>query len=239
MAAARDGSYRKERFIRVPTHLRWGGRTHEALAGAGWNERELIPNCRFWEAPKSPAQYQHKVERDLQILLEETAEQPFNARWWYYLGQTYEGLKRPREAVEAFTKCVRLDGWADECGWACYTAARCLVSLGEFREAEELCALGLTRKPSCPELTWLAGWSCFQRGALAESIVWCKMTLAQQGNGGFIEATGFRHVPAWFEAPYDVLRFAHRQLGKTAEAEQYEKEFAAAKAARQREFPNA
>jgi tetratricopeptide (TPR) repeat protein len=230
--AARDGTYSKERFIRLPTQLSWRGRTHETLTGSGKFQRRQLAGCGFWEARKSPASQQHKLQRDLGILLEETASQPLNARWWYYLGQTYEGLGDYRRAIEAFEQCIYLDGWPDESAWACYTAARCSVALQEYREAEEYCSRGIARKPTAAELPWLAGWCCYQRGAYAHAVAWCKWAIMMGRDQQSDSAPVFRYVPAWFEAPYDVLRHVFRVLGQTADAAAAEEDFQAAKAQR-------
>ncbi len=212
MLPAQDGSYVKERFVRIPTHLQWRGRTHEALFGATLAERKVLDGGSFWEAAKSPEEHDRKLQRDLVILLEETTASPRTARNWFYLGQTYEGLQQYRQAVEAFDRCIRLDDWADESSWACYMAARCLVALNEYREAEEYCALGMSRKPTMAELPWLAGWCCFQRGAITDAITWSQISIGlAQNTRARIEAT-FRYMPAWYEGPYDVLRYAYLRL---------------------------
>jgi len=76
MVPDRERSYAKERFIRLPTNLRWQGRTHEALIGASPIQRATMHEATFSEVPKSPAQFQRKLERDLEILDEETKSQP-------------------------------------------------------------------------------------------------------------------------------------------------------------------
>ena len=232
MVPSRDGCYNKERFLRIPTDVRWEGRTHEALVGAKNGERLLMAGCHFWETPKSPPEFQHKSERDLNILLDETAAQPLNPRWWYYLGQTYEGLKQYRQAIDAFDKCIRLDGWPDESSWASYTAARCWVALEEYRKAEEYCGLGMARKPSVPELPWLAGWCCFKRGAWTDAVTWSTLAIMLAKEKVDCRAAAFRYLPAWYEAPYDVLRFTYVCLNAPELANQAELDFEFAKAAR-------
>lgn len=93
MVSARDGSYAKERFIRLPTHLEWRGRTHEALVGATTTQRRMLSQVRFSEQRKTPEQFRAKLERDLVILRQETGSSPENARWWFYLGQTLEQMQ--------------------------------------------------------------------------------------------------------------------------------------------------
>lgn len=212
MVPTADKSYVKERFIRVPTTLRWQGRTHEALMGATDHQRRLLRGCHFREVAKSPEAFQIKFARDLDILLDETKSQPENPRWWYYLGQTYEGLQQHRQAIDAFHRCVSLNGWPDESSWACFCAARCLVALHEYREAEEFCQIGRARKPSAPELPWMIAWCCFQRSAWTDAVTWANRAIELGDRKSDENWLGFRYTPAWYEAPYDVLRYAYRQL---------------------------
>ena len=138
------------RFLRTTSLLQWKGKTHEALVCAAPFHRSVLTDCVFWEETKTETAYDQKLRRDLEILRDETARQPLDPRWWYYLGQTCEGLKEYSKAIASFDRCIRLDGWSAESGWACYTAARCLVNLEAFREAEEYCALGMARTPGAP-----------------------------------------------------------------------------------------
>ena len=232
MIPTRDGSYVKERFVRLPTGLRWQGRTHEALVGTTPAERKVLCGSLFWEAAKSAEDFGHKLQRDLCILLDEIEANPLTSRWWYYLGQTYEGMQQYRQAVQAFDQCIRLDDWADESSWACYLAARCLVSIKEYREAEEYCALGMSRKPNMAELPWLAGWCCFQRGAVAEAITWSQLAITLAQNSAARNEATFKYLAAWYEAPYDVLRYAYQRLDAPQLAQNAEFNFENSRAVR-------
>ncbi|WP_186774967.1 glycosyltransferase [Allorhodopirellula solitaria] len=232
MVAAADHSYAKERFIRVPTSLTWVGRTHEALIGASDQARELLDDVHFWETPKSAEQYRHKLERDLRILETETAKDPGDARWWYYLGQTLDGMGETERALEAYQSCARNEGWNEQLAWSSYCAAKCLTRMHRFRDAEEAAAYGLTIDAGFAELPWIAGWACYQRDALEQAVAWSNMA----ANMGEFAArslrrprVGFRFLPAWYEAPYDTLRHALRKLGEFQAADRAEKCFRRAK----------
>ncbi|HUG67816.1 MAG TPA: FkbM family methyltransferase [Pirellulaceae bacterium] len=226
--SARGGSYAKERIIHVPTSLQWRGRTHEALCGAGAKPRRVLPDAAFWEVPKTPEALRKKLERDLVILREETARTPDNARWWYYLGQTLESLGEHRQAVEAFQRCAAVDTWAEQAAGACYMAANCLCQLQEFQKAVEVCAQGLAKQPESPELAWLAGWCCFKLGEDRDAIAWSRIAIAL-GNVEGMHSDGhrisFRHLPGWYESPYDVLRLAYQRLGDHTAASEAERQF--------------
>lgn len=233
MVAARDGSYTKERFFRIPSHgRRWHGRTHEALSLNPTHTRKLLDNCVFWECRKTPDQFRKKIERDLALLLDESAAHPLNPRWWYYLGQTYDCLKDYPQAVEAYDRCIRLDGWPEESAWACYKAARCLAALQEYRGAEEYCGLGMTRKPLSAEFPWMAGWCCYQRGSFGKAIIWSELAIHLGRDRNGMHAAFFRYLPAWYEAPYDVMRHSFERLNKPLAAEQAHKRYEAAKGER-------
>ncbi|MCA9164635.1 MAG: tetratricopeptide repeat protein [Planctomycetales bacterium] len=222
MVTARDGSYAKERLIRVPTRLEWRGRTHEALCGAGPGERLTLPGVTFWEAPKTAVAFRRKLERDEAILREETAEHPKNGRWWFYLGQTLRGLTRHREAIEAYHKCASLDGWPEETAWACHEAARSFRDVGLYRRAIEYCGRGLAKQPGTPELAYLAAWCCDALGDYRGALDWAHIAISLghvAGNRAGEHRLGFRDQIAWYEGPYDVLRRIHTRLANEAEAE--------------------
>lgn len=227
LVPSRDGSYDKERFIRTRTHLTWKGRTHESLVGANPNQRCVLPGWKFFEEPKTPEQFQHKLLRDLAVLKEETTSIPGNARWWYYLGQTLEQLHRFDEAISAYQRCFDIrEHWPEQAAWACFNMAKCHSHLQQFDLAIEACAAGLARQPASPDLAWQAAYCCYQKGLDADAILWAEIAIRLGHVEGLMagnERIGFRNLVGWYEGPYDVLRFAHRRLGayhKAAMAEQ-------------------
>ena len=236
LAPCRDGSYAKERFIRVPTVLQWRGRTHEALCGAGPRQRRILPGVEFFEVRKTPEQFRAKLERDLQVLRDETRTQPDNPRWWYYLGQTLEELGEHRRAADAYQQCYELrEGWAEQSAWACFRAATCWLRFGEWQQALEICALGLARQPQSPELAWLAGFCSFKLGHFANAVTWEEIAIGLghfEGRAAGLDRISFRYLPGWYEGPYDVLRFAWRSLGQPQRAAECERKFVLAQAKR-------
>ncbi len=52
LVAQADGSYAKERIVRLPTKVRWNGPTHEALLGQRSGESEVLQGVQFEELPK-------------------------------------------------------------------------------------------------------------------------------------------------------------------------------------------
>src|SRR5690606_40653759 len=65
-------TYSKERFFRLPMHVRWQGPTHESFAAFEVGSA-VLPRMRFSESPKSVASARATFERDVQILADDTA----------------------------------------------------------------------------------------------------------------------------------------------------------------------
>ncbi len=63
---------------------------------------------------------------------------------------------------------------------------------------------------------------------MPEAIVWEQMAIALghvEGCRAGTERISFRHLPGWYEGPYDVLRYAHAKLGDQAAAERADGKF--------------
>jgi hypothetical protein len=234
LVSDRERTYTKERFLRIPTNLTWNGKTHEALVGAEEGERHVLEDWSFFEVPKTEEQFHKKLERDLKILIEETRENPSNARWWYYLGQTLEGLNQIERAIPAYIACAEIkDGWPEQAAWACFCASKCFIKLERYSEAIDVCVRGLSAQPGSPELAWQAGYCAYQLKQFHDAIAWSHMAIAigaVEGCDAGKNRVGFRHLVGWYEGPYDVNRFAYQQLNLPQAAEEWEQKYHRAKA---------
>jgi tetratricopeptide (TPR) repeat protein len=228
-------TYAKERCFRLPAQERFAGPTHESFPAYKVGFRTL-PRATFREVPKSEAALKHKFERDVEILTSHVAKNPSDPRWHYYLGESLKNLGRSEDAIAAYDACAALRGWNEESAWACYRAAECLSGLGRHRDAIDRCAAGLARHAGIAELAWLAAYSSFQLGDAAQAVYWARLSITHglfQGNGAQVPRVSFRNPTALFEGPYDVLRFALRQVNDAAGAAAAEKLYHQAIAARE------
>jgi tetratricopeptide (TPR) repeat protein len=227
-----DGSYAKERIIRLPGDMKWNGPTHEALGGQRAGESEILQGVRFQELTKDAAATRAKFERDASILAEYVREHPNEPRWHYYLGASLHDLRRYEEAIESFRACAALRGWNEEGAWACYRAADCYCSLKRWTEAIEMCAQGLAIRPATAELAWLAGFAAFNARRYEDAIAWSNMAVVNgnyDGAGAAYARISFREPHALYEGPYEVLRWTFDRMGNHEAAKAAAKEAAAAK----------
>jgi glycosyltransferase involved in cell wall biosynthesis len=234
MVYAESRTYAKERCFRLPALARFDGPTHESFPGYKVGTRTL-ERATFRELGKSPEALRRKFERDAQILSKHTRAHPRDPRWFYYLGDSLKNLGKLTDAIRAYEQCTALRGWNEESAWACYRAAECLCALRRFPEAIERCAIGLSRHAGIAELAWLAAFAAFQLKDHAQAVYWARLSLTYglfEGSGASVPRIGFRNPSALYEGPYDVLRFALRQLGDSAAAEAAELAYARALALR-------
>ena len=229
-------TYKKERCFRLPMPERYAGPTHESFASYKVGTRSA-EKAVFRELPKSADEAKKKFERDVAILEPYVRKHPKDPRWHYYLGESLKNLDRHAEAVRAYDVCQALKGWNEESAWACYRAAECLCRLNRFAEAVERCALGLARHAGVAELAWLAAFAAYQAGDAAQAVYWARLSVTHglfRGDGASVPRIGFRHPPALWEGPYDVLRYALKQLGDQAGADEAERLFAVARERREK-----
>ncbi len=230
------GNYSKERVVRLPSKVRWAGPTHECLEGRTSADTATLRGVRFHELPKDPAAMRRKFERDLALLKRHTRQHAKQARWYYYLGATHQQLGDHAAAIEAFRTCAELRGWEEEGAWACYRAAECCCSLHRWNDALQFCAAGLAIRPATTELAWLAGFAACKGLRFGDAIAWSRMAIANglyRGHGVEFERIGFRHPPALYEGPYDVLHWAYEALGNAQAAAAAAADYEQARAARE------
>ncbi len=223
-----DGHYPKEKILRASSGARYLGPTHEALRGGA---RETLPGVTFSELLKTTEQLARKFERDVSLLDAYVKEHPDDPRWWYYLGQSLEGAGERERAAAAYGECVSRRKFGDEAAWSGYKQAEQLLLLERYEEAIVAAARGLGASAAFPECAWVAAISAAHLHRTDQAIAWARIAEAlgrYRGCGGSPRAF-FRHMPAHYEMPYDVLRSV---LPSESERRQAEADFHAAKRAR-------
>jgi len=211
-----DGSYPKEKIIRARRGARYIGPAHEALIGKA---RGTLRGIVFSELPKTNAQLTRKFVRDVQLLEAYIVEHPNDPRWHLYLGMSYEGLGRHELAAAAYEKCVVLRKTGTEAAWSAFKQAEQLCAVGRYGAAVQAAAQGLGADATSAECAWIAADASLKHGFKDRAVAWARMAEAighYKGCGQ--ERLYFRHLPALYELPYDVLRSALSHPAQISEA---------------------
>lgn len=204
-------THMRERIFRLPVAGVWRGPTHEAYCDGG--KYAVIEGVYTNERPKSPEQLEAKFRRDVAMLepyVKSGAPGALDARWYYYLGDSYQNLREWDKAIAAHWRCADLSVWDEQGAWACYRAAVCLVEKGDFKGALNACMRGLTIHAGVAELAWYAGWICHQMNQPMNALAWANMARANglfEGDGERFKRIGFKFLPALYEGPWDIIRW--------------------------------
>jgi hypothetical protein len=231
-----DGTYTKPRAFRLPCVARWVGRTHEAIAIPSY----VAEGVTFSELPKTREQLAAKFKRDLAVLEETLATDLTNARAWYYAGDACEGLGMLDRAWHCFATCAMFSTWDEEKAWSRYREAVVATRLDNYEAAKNACALGMVTRPDFPEFPWLIAWCELEQARKAigdariaharRAVEWGEIAVHRTQDGramhGLPERIGFRHAPAHFEGPDDVLAHAYAMLGLPELADYHRKRWA-------------
>jgi tetratricopeptide (TPR) repeat protein len=226
-----DRVYIQPRIFRIPAWGSFSGRTHEAYSPS--MPCTLLEKTCFRGAPKTQEQLAEKLARDEAILRDVVAAEPDSSRWNFYLGNTLRGQGKWLEAIEWYEKCSDLrSGWREEPAWACFNAADCWIRLGQFQRAIDMCAEGLARHAGIAELAWLASYAASKAGQNDQAVYWGRISVALgkfKGIGSEVPRIGFKNGVGLWEGPYDVMRFAYKELGEMRDAQAMEIAFQIAK----------
>ncbi|MNS34867.1 Glycosyl transferase family 2 [compost metagenome] len=131
--AIRDTAFSSVRLSRSAAAWRYRGVVHEVLMGPEGQIPSLtVPGVSIVQdrSPVSQARTHARWERDLQLLLAETAKHPEDARATFYLAQTLYCLGRHAEAIAWYRRRVELGGWHEEVYAAVMMIARLSQELG-------------------------------------------------------------------------------------------------------------
>jgi hypothetical protein len=201
-----DGFYPKEKVVRASASVRYVGPTHEAIVGGA---QQVLRGVTFSELAKTPEQLAAKFRRDAELLIGYLVEHGDDPRWWHYLGVSREGLGERELAAKAFGKCVELRRFGQEAGWAAYKQSEMLCMLDCFEDALLAAARGVGADATYAECAWMAGFCAFRLGRIDQAIAWARIAEAVgRFKGCGRDRTHFRHLPAHYELPYDILRYA-------------------------------
>jgi tetratricopeptide (TPR) repeat protein len=78
---------------------------------------------------------QNKFERDISLLLDGIKEEPNNARYYFYLANSYHDSGRFGEAINVYKKRIEIGGWVEEVWYSYYRIGLCFKNLNKIESA--------------------------------------------------------------------------------------------------------
>ena len=121
--------YNNVRLLSVYSRAKYVGVTHEYLAVDGGSP-QILAGAHFIDHADG-ANRAGKYERDIALLTEALKEEPDNARYWFYLANTYKDKGDRAQAVSCYQKRIALGGWDEEVWNAWINLANQRLALGD------------------------------------------------------------------------------------------------------------
>lgn len=92
-----------------------------------------------------------KYERDIRLLEEGIRDNPTDARYHFYLAQSYKDVGKTEKAIDMYDRRISLGGWDEEVWYSRLMKGICLAKLNRDHEAIEALQASFDSRPSRAE----------------------------------------------------------------------------------------
>src|SRR3990167_2861439 len=125
-------TYLKPQIVKANLPWRWVGVTHEYLDCLVPYSSETLEAVKYvtldgGAASKEP---KRKFQKNVDLLEQGLKEEPDNARYAFYLGESYRDLGEKGKALEVYQKRVNMGGWSEETFWSMLQIGHMLRDIG-------------------------------------------------------------------------------------------------------------
>ena len=143
--------YFNVRFIRMSKAWVCVGVTHEYWTAPDAEKTIVFENNIWIDDISDGGCKSDKFERDARMLLDGVKKEPENARYYFYLGQTYMCLNNPQKSIEYYTKSTFFPMAAETHWFSLCMISKQYILLEKIKEAEEYCEMAVVLKPNRSE----------------------------------------------------------------------------------------
>jgi tetratricopeptide (TPR) repeat protein len=128
--------YQNLRIVKNDGSYKYNGVTHEYIDTPSNNiTLNLSKDILFIRDVGDGGCKQNKFERDISLLLDGIKEDPNNARYHFYLANSYHDCGRFGEAINVYKKRIELGGWKQEVWYSYYRIGLCFKNMGKMKKA--------------------------------------------------------------------------------------------------------
>ena len=124
-------SYYNLRLVPSNSHCKYIGVTHEYLS---FNGPKVNLEHVYIDDVGDGGCKQDKFTRDEALLKKGVLDEPENARYMFYLGNTLRDLGKYAEAIEYYKQRINAGGWDEEIFYSQYQIGLCYEKMGEHYE---------------------------------------------------------------------------------------------------------
>ena len=152
------------------------GVTHEYYdCEEGMTNRQRLDTFMFNDISDGGSKHD-KFDRDISLLVQGLKDEPWNARYMFYLAQSYRDTQKWDDAVLWYQNRVEAGGWEEEVWYAQYMVGWCKVHRGDnwhdfLPDLQKAWAI----RPWRSEPMWLAGVEARKRGMMEQAYSFGKI----------------------------------------------------------------
>lgn len=135
-------SFYRVQLVRLARPWRYVGVLHEVIVcddAHRTDKLEGILCVGHFDSARNQLEQREKYQRDARVLEDALREEPDNARYVFYLAQSYRDASMRPEAIDAYRRRAEMGGWDEEVFYARYQVG--LLCLAEQRVADGVHAL--------------------------------------------------------------------------------------------------
>lgn len=141
--------YQNLRIVKNNGLYKYIGVTHEYIDVPANNTQVCIDkNNIFIRDIGDGGSKSDKFERDVKLLLDGIKDEPKNARYHFYLANSYFDLGKYNEAINYYKKRIDFGGWIEEVWYSYYRLGLCYKYIDKFSEALQIWLEGFDFYPN-------------------------------------------------------------------------------------------
>lgn len=165
-------SYWNARLLRRDATNRYRGVTHEYIEDSG--SAQCLEGVWFADCADG-ANREGKFERDIELLRDGLEREPDNARYVYYLAQSYRDAGRLELAAETYARRFSMGGWDEERWSALLNEARCHLRLGQNAQFLEAAEKAFSFRPTRAEPLLDLAQFLRSQGEYEQAMMFCEL----------------------------------------------------------------
>jgi len=142
------------KLVRSALPWRYVGVLHEALQCSEAHRVERLEGPLIhglFDSARNRLSQEEKYTRDARVLEAALEKEPNNARYVFYLGQSWRDARQYDNSLAAYRRRASMEGWEEEGWYAQFQVARCLEHLGRRAEAIAAYLAAYQRRPTRAE----------------------------------------------------------------------------------------
>ena len=119
----------------------------------------------------------NKFLRDIELLEQGIKDEPNNARYYFYLANSYRDIGDYKKAIEIYQKRISLGGWSEEQYCSIYQTAKCFEVLGNINEAKIYYLKAWEFRPTRAEPLYYLAVLCRNNKEYQQAYMFCKRAI--------------------------------------------------------------